>query len=417
MTKNDVSWNLLFNHLSILGAVQANGHFDISADQINQISGRQARLMAKFDSYSHLPSIMKLNALAMLAIEDGLYRIGKFNPFITIQPMSLVPPAHVSFPKNIISINPNKLSGESEVLDASLLAGILDRVFGEKVNITIRGRSAGYSSFSFSIGSIKFPIKGVQIEVDGGYEGLKTINLVEAKSFAVQDISIRQVLYPQLAWELEVNNKKLIRSFVCLYEAPFIRFIPIVCSNSGCVADHSRESVFIIARAANLNIKSIVANPSAALPLVSAPFPQANRFNTALEMFKAAAKSAENGMEIKKEDLITDFDIEPDVRHTDYYANILRWLGLITIKRGFVFITEFGLEISLMSHHEQIEKLATIIFSEPLFNYVLHHGSENIPDSLFARWRITGSTKPRRISTVKAWIKYFEDYAILTEQS
>lgn len=414
-TKNDVSWDYLFTQLPILSQVNKVGFFDITSDEINTIAGRQARLMAKIDFREKLPKIMRANDLAILAIQDGLYRIGRFDPFIAIQPVSTAKAQVVKFPKNIITINPANFTGESEVLDAALLTGILDTVFGEKVQITIRGRSSSYSAFNFTLNKIKFPINGVQIEVDGGYEGNKTVNLVEAKSFGPSNINIRQLLYPQIGWEKEINSKKVVRTYICLYQEPLIRFIPVIFNNGICSADHANELTFIIEPPAKLDIRSITAKPNTVPPNPAAPFPQANRLDTALAMFTVAARASSSGAAFKKEDLVADFDVEPDVRHVDYYFNVLNWLGLVTSKSGFVFITPRGLSFASMSHADKMDTLAETIFSEPIFNHILHNGPANVPSSLFKRWRIGTSTESRRISTVVAWIKFFDDYVKQTK--
>ena len=42
--------------------------------------------------------------------------------------------------------------------------------------------------------------KGVQTEVDAGYEGEDTVVLIEAKNTKVKDIIIRQLYYPYRQW-------------------------------------------------------------------------------------------------------------------------------------------------------------------------------------------------------------------------
>ena len=409
-TKNDVAWDILFNQLPIVQTVNSQGHFDITSDQINTISGRQARLMAKIDFKTDLPNAMANNNYAMLAIKDGLYRIGVFDPFININQTPSSKAKFTTFPNNIITIDPFNIKGESEVLEAALMSGILDDVFGENVKLTIRGRSSDYPHFNFSLNNVNFNIQGVQIEVDGGYEGNTTINLVEAKSFAPNTINIRQLIYPQMGWENIIKSRKIVRTYICLYQKPFIRFIPIDFTNGTCKADHANEKVFTFSPPAKLNIRAIPMNANAIPPNPNAPFPQANRLDKALAMFTNAVNITKETSVITKQEFVEDFDVSLDPRDIDYYFNVLKWLGLMDSLKGLITVTEFGKKFDKLNINEQMETLANIIFCEPIFHHTLHHRQDSMPDSYFKRWRITQSTKYRRLQTVKAWIKYFDDY-------
>ena len=408
MALNQDGWDKIFAALPIIERVNRNGFFDLTASQINNISKRQARLMAKIDFREQLPKVMKDEGLAILAINNGTYRIGRFDPFIEINRISSVVPERITFPDNIITLNPQKLAHESAVLDISLVSGILHRAFGEAVNLTIRGRIRN-SPFDFSLGGIQFPVSGVQIEVDGGYEGNTTINLVEAKVGSRSNISMRQLIYPQLAWENTVGSRKAVRTFVCFYQEPIIRFIPVVYHNGTCTADHQNEMAYLIEPEASIDLASIRPDPQAHVDFLSAPFPQANSFETVLAMFSIVAAREE----ISKDELLEDFDVDPsDPRHIDYYANAMKWMGLVDIKNGIVHINEKGRSIAALSHAKKLKHLANIVFREPIFNYVLNKPTALVPPELFVRWRCySKKTMDRRVQTVRAWIKYFETFS------
>lgn len=408
MALNHDGWDEIFSALPIIERVNTNGFFDLTAKQIKTISGREARLMAKIDFREQIPKVMKKESMAILAINNGTYRIGRFDPFIDINRVSSVEPESFPLPENIITLNPQKLAHESAVLDISLISGILQSAFGEPVNLTIRGRTRN-SPFNFSLGEIQFPVSGVQIEVDGGYEGENTINLVEAKVGSRSNINVRQLIYPQLAWQHTIGGRKIVKTFVCFYQEPIIRIIPIVYNNGICSADHENELAYIIETEARLNLASIRPDPQAHVDL-SAPFPQANRFETVLAMFNILAGREE----ISKEELVEEFDIEQsDQRHIDYYANAMKWLGLVDIKNGIVKINDNGRRISLLTHEKKLKRLATTIFKEPIFNHILNRPLEPVPANLFERWGCNSAkTRKRRIDTVRAWIKYFEQYTI-----
>ena len=71
--------------------------------------------------------------------------------------------------------------------------------------LTIRGRK--YTpAFSFKVGSHTVSTKGVQTEIDAGYEGKKQIVLVEAKNSGADNVIIRQLYYPYRQWTEEATK-------------------------------------------------------------------------------------------------------------------------------------------------------------------------------------------------------------------
>ena len=176
----EIAWQKIFAHFKIVDKINASGYFDISASDIKEIGAQEPRLMTKFDYRKHLPKIMQQHQMALLAIENGTYRIGRFDPYIEIAEKSSIKPIAIAFPSNILSIDPKKLAHESLALDASHVSGILAQLCKEHVDLTIRGRTRN-APFSFKLNGISFPVKGVQIEVDGGYEGAQVSTLLKPK--------------------------------------------------------------------------------------------------------------------------------------------------------------------------------------------------------------------------------------------
>jgi hypothetical protein len=404
MALNDTAWQAIFDELRIVEKVDAGGFCDITALQIKKITGREPRLMAKIDFREQLPSCMEKQGLGLLAISNGSYRTGRFDPFVAIEPEIRAAPEKMSFPRGFLTLDPQALNSESAALDAALLGGILARIFGEDVALTIRGRTRNMP-FEFSLSGITFPVDGVQIEVDGGYEGAGSVNLVEAKIGARSNINLRQLLYPQMAWEKALAGRKKVRSFICFYQEPVLRFIPVLYDGALCRADHANERAFLLEPEARLNLMAIPERPAAPLPLLGVPFPQADSFETVLAMLAITAREEC----VEKEKLLGDFDVDP--RQIDYYSSVMRWLGLVEQNDGVLRMTAEGRRIAALAHAERMQALADIIFGEPIFHHALHHGVDSVPDSLFERWKCSGSTIGRRKQTVAAWIKYFRSFA------
>lgn len=406
LSKIDKAWFEIFNKAPIMAEVKNRGYFDITASQIKKITGQEARLMAKIDFREQLPKVMQAEQVAILAINNGTYRIGGFDPFIDINTQINASVVNKQFDNRFVSLMHQNLGTESAVLDSAMVTGILTDVFGEESFLTVRGRARS-PEFEFSLSGQKISVSGVQIEIDGGYEGANSLNLVEAKIGVRSNLSIRQLIYPQLSWEENTKRLKPVKSFICLYQEPTIRFIPVVIDSLGCRVDHANEKAYILLPEAKFDLMAIRPNANANHPVIGTPFPQADRIETALTMFSIIMAKGS----ICKTDLQADFDIVP--RQIDYYTNILRWLGLIENKIHVEFLepTKLGLEIGVLVHSEKIKRIAEIIFTEPIFNHVLHFGAESVPQEYYSRWNIGGTTTKRRLSTVKAWVRYFKQFA------
>ena len=391
------SWHNIFDRFEILEKIKRDGHFDISAEMIKSVDHKEPRLLTKIDYKDQLPTIMKEHDLAILAIRNGLYRIARFDPFIPIQEEITSPIIPIDPPK-LLTIDPFNITTESAALDISAASGILDRLFGQKCDLSIRGRMRG--SLHFSLDSVDFDVDGVQIEVDGGYEGTSSINLVEAKIGYKKTISIRQLLYPYLYWKQATKNKKSIRSYLLLYQGDIFRYIPYIYDEHKGYLDHDNEKAFRFIQPQSQKFSLYAIQPRENIVDTDFPFPQADRFETVYDMFALISRS----LFVTKEELRANFDIVP--RQIDYYFNVLRWMRLCEIQGDQITLSPRGHELVPLGYFEKLQKMATIIFSEPICNNILHNRS--IPDALWQRYNIESEeTKKRRTQTVRSWIAFF----------
>jgi len=402
-TSNGAAWEKIFREFDILGRIARDGHFDINAPQIKRYGDhREPRLMTKVDFREHLPGIMADNGLSILAIGNGSYRIARSDPFIDVIE---TPPSSVTtltFPNELITLTPTSISSESNALDIAFVSGILDHVFQEKTVLTIRGRFRATVPFDFRLNGISYPVNGVQIEVDGGYEGEGSINLVEAKIGSRNNINLRQLLYPELYWRKRLGNGKRIRTFIFYYQEPFFRFIPFVADGERMFADHSGELAFTFQeQEERFDLFAIEAREWDELVNLVAPFPQADKFDKVLAMLTAIDSQGP----VAKKELSLDFDIVD--RQIDYYYNTLRFMGLAESDRENIWLSERGREIARFPHRKKLQEMARIIFSEPIFNCALKRGVDAVDTRLFSRWGVGGSTIPRRKKTVRSWVEYF----------
>lgn len=385
--------------LDIVSQVNLQGFFDISADQIKGFDGKEARLMAKIDHSESLPPVMRQNHLSILAIENGLYRISKANPFIKIGEGGTAKITTITAPKHLLTLDPYRIATESAALDLAHHSGILANVFGEETKLTIRGRTRG--DLNFALDNIHFNISGVQIEIDGGYEGASTVNLVEAKNRSCSDLNIRQLLYPELHWRAKIGTAKIVRSWAMFLEVDIFRFLPFKSVDNNFSFDFKNEKAFRFEKAGLFNLLAIKLNPK--YQDQDAPFPQADTFSNVMTLLTTLR--TESNME--KAAIAEYFAF--DARQASYYTSALKWLGLAT-SDPTVSLTSTGMEISNAPVDEQLRRIANILFSHPVFFHALRAGAESVPDSLFNNGNNTLSSKTinRRKKTVTAWIKFFQ---------
>src|SRR5690606_9488488 len=88
---------------------------------------------------------------------------------------------------------------------------IADFTEDEKLLPTISGRMSS-EDFSFKIRNVinnewvPICVSNSQIEIDGGYEGLKSFIIIEAKNSISDDFLIRQLYYPYRLWKKRLQK-------------------------------------------------------------------------------------------------------------------------------------------------------------------------------------------------------------------
>ncbi len=401
------AWQNIFDRYKILQEIAQNKYFDISADQIKDVDGKEARLMTKIDFREHLPEIMKNEKLSILAIENGLYRIAKNNPFIDVA-MSPANTRLIAPPKHISSIDPYNVKSESAALDIGFVAGMQNQVFGEQSDLVIRGRLRG--DLSFVIGDVQYKVDGVQLEVDSGYESQISLHLVEAKLGYRNNINIRQLLYPQIYWERQMASRKKVKSYVFFLQDGIYRFIPYVYQGRDLgFLDHGGEISF--------QFDDTIKNPSEKEFSIydiqidwtdsqidtSVPFPQADEMEKINAMFVLIYSNSDG---ITRQGLFENFDLVE--RQIDYYCNALKWLKLCDEKpNGLLSLTMIGNKIAKLSFRNRMEEIAKIIFSNKITNSILNR--KDLKEEWFREYRMASdSTIHRRTLTINAWVNYFK---------
>ncbi|HFK4971225.1 TPA: hypothetical protein ACGX41_001318, partial [Listeria monocytogenes] len=219
LNQTDEAWERLFEKYNILEVIERDGVFIISAQQIKEY--REARLMTKFDHKANLPNLFKNNDLSILPNSRGTYVIGKFNAYQQLV-VDDKKPISVEIPYYIESFDNLSITSESTALNVAHFTGMIDMVMetgNDEPNsvLTLSGRMSsgeiqyqikGEKNFSYD-----FNVNNSQIEIDGSYENLQKIALIEAKSKLPLDFHIRQLYYPYRVYSNLIQKKEIMPVF------------------------------------------------------------------------------------------------------------------------------------------------------------------------------------------------------------
>lgn len=206
---SDESWRKIFEDHGMREHDFANSPFYLTNAQIKEscqdftrTNEKEVRILCKQDSREDRPEVFRENGLFILPVKNGTYAIIQGEGYVDIPAVEgRVTPYQSRLP---FSLDTSKV-GDSEMqhLDyayaSSLIRSFMD---DDTLVLTIRGRK--YTpEFSFFAGRHRqtLRVKGVQTEVDAGYEGKSRVLLVEAKNSATDNVIIRQIYYPFRQWQ------------------------------------------------------------------------------------------------------------------------------------------------------------------------------------------------------------------------
>ncbi len=418
-TKNDIAWNKIFDKFKITNEIIKNGSFEISSRQISEF--REARLMTKFDYRSQLPQIFSENNFSILPISRGNYIISEFDTFKDFENND-TEIIKIDFPNYLESIDFNNITSESTALNCAYVSGIIEDFVQEELKPTVSGRMSS-QSFNFKINSRKsllnIDVNNSQIEIDGGYEGIESLNLIEAKNSISKDFLIRQVFYPYKLWKNKVSKK--VRPLFLTYSNGIFHFkeyvfedpthynsIKLIREKKYAIRDGAINLEFI---QKTLNQIKIVKEPSI-------PFPQADSFERVINLCELL-----NENKVLNREYITD-NYDFNVRQTNYYTDAGRYLGLIDKKQDngeiIYFLSDNGQKLFNLSIIDRQVKFIELILSHLVFNKALnlYFNKSESPnkDEIVEIMKQSDlynvnseSTFKRRSSTISSWINWILD--------
>lgn len=203
---NNNSWKKIFDDNKILENDFSKQPFYLSAKDIKKsvqdfknTSEKEVRILCKMDTRESVPEIMKKNGLILLPVKNKFYVIVKGEGYVDIP--DIEGDAEIYNTKLDFDLDTTKIgNSEMQHLDFAYASSLI-RTFMEDPSLvlTIRGRK--YTpEFTYKVGNNTVETKGVQTEVDAGYEGKDKVVLIEAKNSSTKNTIIRQLYYPYRQW-------------------------------------------------------------------------------------------------------------------------------------------------------------------------------------------------------------------------
>lgn len=414
---NNGAWEKIFDKHKILDSVAGTGHALIHANDIKVF--REPRLMTKFDHLSQLPKLFKDNSLTILPVSRGGYIIGNFQTYHQFE-ASDDDVIRVTAPTFLESLDFSSVSSEATAINCAFVSKILnDFTQEDELYPTVNGRMKS-SHFNFEIkiptGSFNIDVKNSQVEIDGGFEGLNSLTLLEAKNYISDDFLVRQLYYPYQLWANKIH--KPVRPIFLTYTNGIFHLREYEFQNI-----HQYNSIRLVRQQKYsiqhviINVQTVqdilVATPTVAEPKV--PFPQADSFKRVINLGELLM---ERGI-MPKEDITTNYGFTD--RQTDYYSNALMYLGLIATSKvnGVVVVSLTDKGKALYSKDidsRQLEFISLIVSQkafkktiEAYFNTGVMPSDDEIVDIMKGSnlYNIgKDSTYHRRASTIAGWVNW-----------
>jgi hypothetical protein len=414
--KNDLSWEKIFEKYNIVERILSEGHILITAAEINRF--REARLMTKFDHRSQLPQLFVNNNLSILPNSRGKYIIGTFETFCDFD-TNPVETVRIEFPSFLESLDYRNITSEATAINCAFVSKILQNFTGEE-NLfpTVSGRMSS-SSFDFNINSAQglftISVENAQVEIDGGFEGELSLNLIEAKNYIADDFIVRQLYYPYKLWTDKVS--KTVRPIFLTYTNGVFHlreyvFDDINHYNSLRLINQKKYS---IQEPVNMETILQIAETVEIQSEPEIPFPQADSFERVINLCELLMQKGF----MYKEEVTQNYDFE--YRQANYYSSAGRYLGLVDTgqqnRQAVCFLTEKGKRMFTLPFYDRQIEFIKIILSHAVFKETLKICLRNgeMPDKneiveIMKRSKLynvnSSSTYFRRASTVTGWLNW-----------
>ncbi|MBC8485788.1 MAG: hypothetical protein H8D45_07075 [Bacteroidetes bacterium] len=411
INKTNTAWDFLFEKYNILESINTKKYFTITSNQINEV--REARLMAKFDTFESLPIIFRKNKLNINAITNGEYIIFHdldHKSFIQLPDYSVLVPEQY-FPRFDFKLDTLKFRpdmSESNAIDFAYHSGLLYQYFDvSDLKLTTRGRLfSNEFDLILSENIDRFKVKGVQIEIDAGYEGEKQFIIIEAKNSTRKNFNIRQLFYPLQHFKNKTN--KHIRTVLISFSNGIYYFTEIKFNLKYYdyhILSNKALGIIITEKKIKTKINELLGQETYTPPNI--PIPQADDLNKVIDTTTYLLSNPSDKF------CIAEY-FEFDERQGDYYGNAAVFIGLAERKHGIFKLSNLGEKIiQIQNRDERNEELTKAILKTKIFNDLvgvyIKQGEKISDEQIINRIMEEGyneTTSNRRKSTIKSWLKW-----------
>jgi len=410
-------WQRLSERLEISARLAASpAPIIVTAETIKEVSGREPRLMSKFDTRESRPA--PLAQATILPISNGTYAILSGDGYADVPAAKAIKHWQASRAAARFGSLPWKTApmSESQALDMANASGLLHDFLGDpEACLTIRGRLRS-PKFSFlfetKLGSVPLTADGVQIEVDSGFEG-SALHLIEAKLGARTNFHIRQLYYPLRMWATLLPNKPVSALFLTwsnrCYSLRKFRFDPLDRYHA-LVASDSVD--YYLDEPGPIPTLEVLLDTTTEEDCSSLPFPQANDIRRVIDVVDAVAAGV-----VTRAGIAARFEI--DARQADYYANAAAYLGLVQRSAQGFEATPIGAQFATLEFTARQTLLLRQLIQRPVFRQTVIHlcatGTfpmhERVAEWVSSASGLTGRTPLRRAATVLAWVRWAQQAA------
>ena len=216
---SSTSWKKIFDDYNIHQHLFERKPFYISANNIKKAcqnfkrtGEKEVRILCTQTKREDRPNIFKEKELFLLPVKNGHYCIVKGEGYADVPNIDkevILYKSKLSFDLDTSKVGQSEMQHLDYAYASSLIKTFTE---DDSLVLTIRGRKYTERPFEFFINNQKIQVKGVQTEVDAGYEGKNKVVLIEAKNTKANNVIIRQMYYPFKKWRQE-TKKQIINLF------------------------------------------------------------------------------------------------------------------------------------------------------------------------------------------------------------
>jgi hypothetical protein len=421
MVSGSQVWDEIFIRHNLKERVAADGVFFFTSKELNQISnplgGPDARNLVKYDHRSQLPNSLRRNNLSILPIARGEFAIGNFDIYAPLGEDSSPPLVRYSIPSHLETLK--KLRSETDSLIVAHHSGAISDLVGEQAAFVGGGKDSG-PGFEMSVSSkgaheqeTLYVKKGVTIEIDGLFESKSCVLAVEAKMKTAIDFNIRQLYYPFRA--LSERHKKSIRTIYLSFTNGIFDAREFVFLEPESISSYQeiKRSRFALSddEISRSEIEELAVRKAPIEIGHGFPVPQADSLERVIDLAQRLTEAP-----MTKAEISNTYGFHS--RQSDYYANAAGFLGLARRNGPSSWeTTELAQTIFSLGFKERNLALMQVILAQATVRLGYKHFLETnqVPDknqslAIISEsedlTKISGSTIPRRVSTLRGWVRW-----------